>query len=78
MEMPEGWKRVRETNKNLAEYNMESIDEALLLMKEMAEAMNQVTDHFGQGVTMSVNNIDYQFSPIIPIIKALKKFKEWK
>lgn len=85
MEMPEGWNKLRERP---AQYLCEIEDYVFLspsdretivvLMKEMAEAMESVAEHFGEASKLTINGTDYRFSPIVPILDALKKFKEWK
>lgn len=72
MEMPEGWNRLNRKYHDLF-YPEDGDDfpeelDSLLLMKEMAEALEMVSEIGGRNEDEAFKTID----------KAIKKFKEWK
>lgn len=69
MQMPEGWKRLE--NKWMGTAVFKGVDDqviAVLLLREMAEALEKYSDacHKGYG------------RDIAPIDDVLKKFRSWK
>lgn len=64
MEMPEGWKKLKNWEDRFRGYNLSAEDHADL-MKEMAEALEVLERH--------MKHIGYHYG-----LSALQKFKEWK
>lgn len=81
-EMPEGWKRLEDKvsqRDGIASWNMDSVEDALNLMKEMAEALEQQAG-FIQMIRQKYRN-DFDVNSNLelkPGEKVLKKFREWK
>lgn len=66
MEMPEGWRILKDHSDHSS--GISYLSEALDLMKEMAEALEQAEGAFTHNWAIDWNDIT----------KVLQKFREWK